>query len=156
MSTTPIYKARVLTVDDNDQIHADFRRCLAGETSADLELDAMEQAMFGAEPGTGEVSQTYQLDSVLQGQDALEQVKQSLVEGDRYMLAFVDMRMPPGWDGLQTIEAMWKVDPDIQVVICTAFSDYSWEEIQQRLGKTDKLLILRKPFDPVEVRQMAS
>ena len=82
-------------------------------------------------------------------------VEQAVAAGTPYALAFVDMRMPPGWDGLQTIEQIWKADPEIQVVICTAFSDHPWHEIAARLGKTDRLLILRKPYDPVEVEQLA-
>src|SRR6185503_19326859 len=78
-----------------------------------------------------------------------------LREGRRFATAFVDVRMPPGMDGLQTIKRLWQVDPDLQVVICTAFSDYSFEQIIQELGNTDRLLILKKPFDPVEVRQLA-
>ena len=64
--------------------------------------------------------------------------------------------MPPGWDGLQTIDQIGKADPDIQVVVCTAFSDHPWHEIATRLGKTDRLLILRKPIDTVEVEQLAA
>jgi YesN/AraC family two-component response regulator len=66
------------------------------------------------------------------------------------------MRMPPGWDGLKTIEHIWKVDPNVQIVICTAYSDYSWGEITERLGKSENLLILKKPFDSAEVAQLAS
>jgi len=64
--------------------------------------------------------------------------------------------MPPGWDGLETIEHIWKTDPYIQIVICTAYSDYSWEEITKRLGKSENLLMLKKPFDSAEVAQLAS
>ena len=83
-------------------------------------------------------------------------VEQAVAAGKPYALAFVDMRMPPGWDGVETIEHIWKVDPEIQVVICTAFSDHPWHRIAARLGKSDRLLILRKPFDAVEVEQLAS
>jgi FixJ family two-component response regulator len=67
----------------------------------------------------------------------------------------VDIRMPPGWDGVQTIARLWEEDPNLQTVICTAYSDYSWKEVIERLGRTDRLLVLKKPFDPVEVRQLA-
>jgi CheY-like chemotaxis protein len=90
-----------------------------------------------------------------QGQVGLHMVEQSVAARAPYALAFVDMRMPPGWDGLLTIEQIWKADPNIQVVICTAFSDHPWREIAARLGKTDRLLILRKPFDAIEVEQLA-
>jgi PAS domain S-box-containing protein len=63
--------------------------------------------------------------------------------------------MPPGWDGIETIRQLWMVQHDLQVVICTAHSDYSWQEITDTLGATDKLLILKKPFDIVEVQQLA-
>ena len=70
-------------------------------------------------------------------------------------MAFVDVRMPPGWDGVETITRIWKLYPDLQVVICTAYSDYSWEEMIRQLGKSDSLVILKKPFDNIEVLQLA-
>ncbi|MGB0330899.1 MAG: ATP-binding protein, partial [Planctomycetota bacterium] len=71
-------------------------------------------------------------------------------------VAFVDVRMPPGIDGVQTIKRLWEIDPNIQCVICSAFSDYSWQQMIDELGHTDKLLILKKPFDPTEICQIAS
>jgi DNA-binding NarL/FixJ family response regulator len=70
-------------------------------------------------------------------------------------LAFVDGRMPPGWDGIETIRHLWQECPDIQVVLCTAYSDYSWQDIRRVLGESDSLLILKKPFDNVEVLQLS-
>ena len=63
--------------------------------------------------------------------------------------------MPPGWDGVETIAKVWQTYPDLQIVICTAYSDYSWEEIVKRVGQSDSLVILKKPFDNVEVLQLA-
>jgi signal transduction histidine kinase len=71
-------------------------------------------------------------------------------------MAFVDMRMPPGWDGLETIEHLWYVDPDLEIVICTAYSDHPWEDVSRKLGNTDKVLILMKPFNSIEVVQLAN
>ena len=82
--------------------------------------------------------------------------RQALAEGRPYAMAFVDMRMPPGWDGLKTIEHLWATDPDVQVVICSAHTDYDWTEVVQRLGHSDKLLVLRKPAEPIEVLQCAT
>ncbi|MGZ8385082.1 MAG: histidine kinase dimerization/phospho-acceptor domain-containing protein, partial [Nitrospira sp.] len=76
--------------------------------------------------------------------------------GNPYAVAFVDMRMPPGWDGLETIEHLWYADPDIQIVICSAYSDHPWEDVSRRIGDTDKLLILMKPFNSIEVVQLAN
>lgn len=64
--------------------------------------------------------------------------------------------MPSGWDGLETIEHLWYVDPDIQIVICSAYSDHPWEDVSRRIGDIDKLLILMKPFHSIEVVQSAN
>ena len=81
-------------------------------------------------------------------------VEQALQANDPYALAFVDIRMPPGWDGVETIERIWRICPDLQAVICTAYSDYSWDNIIGRFGHTDNLLILKKPFETVEVPRL--
>ena len=88
--------------------------------------------------------------------EALDKVETALANDLPYAMAFIDMRMPPGWDGLETIERLWQVDPKLQVALCTAYSDYSWEDIDERLELGDRLLILKKPFDAIEIRQMAS
>jgi two-component system, NtrC family, sensor kinase len=157
MSDNSAQARRVLVVDDTESIHADFRAILVDSRASSTTLDEAEAAIFGNPPeGETPTQKTcYHLDSAFQGQEGLEMVRQSLAEEHPYQLAFVDMRMPPGWDGLKTIEEIWNVDPDIQVVICTAHSDYSWEEIVQRLGYSDRLLILKKPFDTVEAEQLA-
>ena len=98
---------------------------------------------------------SFQLDSAYQGQAALEMVEQALADNRPYALAFVDVRMPPGWDGVETIARIWKADPELQIVVCTAYADYSWEEMRARVGQPDNLLVLKKPFDNIEVRQMA-
>jgi two-component system NtrC family sensor kinase len=95
------------------------------------------------------------MDSVFQGAEALEKVSASLVNGTPYAMAFVDMRMPPGWDGVETAEHLWRADPRLQIVFCTAFSDYSWADVLTRLKGRDRLLILKKPFDTIEAYQLA-
>src|ERR1700749_1808094 len=82
-------------------------------------------------------------------------IKQSLAEKLPYAMAFVDVRMPPGWDGIETIARIWEVDPELQMVICTAYSDYSWEDMRAKVGQPDSLLVLKKPFDNIEVQQIA-
>ena len=82
-------------------------------------------------------------------------VQRALEENDPYALAFVDIRMPPGWDGVETLEHLWQCSPELQAVICTAYSDYSWDDMSRRLSQVDSLLILKKPFDTAEVLQVA-
>jgi signal transduction histidine kinase len=147
---------RILLVDDNPAIHEDFKKILAPSGSGgNAPLKDARSAFFG-ESAPQESSAEYQLDSAFQGQQALEMLIAAEKEGNPYSMAFVDVRMPPGWDGVQTIKEMWKADPNLECVICTAFSDYSWSEMARELGQSDKLLILKKPFDPVEARQLAS
>ena len=145
---------RVLVVDDQESIREDFRKIRAASAAAPAPSSA-RMAFFG-EPQAAAASQpVFELTTASQGEQAVELAERNLREGRRFATVFVDVRMPPGIDGLQTIKRLWQVDPDLEVVICTAFSDYSFEQIIQELGTTDRLLILKKPFDPVEVRQLA-
>jgi diguanylate cyclase len=146
---------RVLTIDDNPAIHEDFKKILSRDTNADTALAAEEALLLGdALPQTEEAH--FDLHSALQGEAGVELARQARVEGRPFAVAFIDMRMPPGWDGLKTIEELWKVDPDIQVVICSAYTEYGWSELRSRLGASDKLLVLKKPFESIEVQQAAS
>ncbi|CAH0249862.1 EAL domain-containing response regulator [Pseudomonas brassicacearum] len=144
---------RILVVDDTPAIHQDFRKILSPSAGSDDSLDDTESLLFG----TPQVNRLqFQIDSAYQGEEALELVKRAQAEGQPYALVFADMRMPPGWDGLQTIERLWEADPRLQIALCTAFSDYSWETMSERIEFDDQLLILKKPFDTLEIRQMAS
>jgi diguanylate cyclase (GGDEF)-like protein len=148
---------RILIIDDNASIHQDFRKVLGvqAEHSAQAALDVLEADLFGdsAAPAT---RPNFEIDSAHQGQEGVAMAHQALAEGRPYAMAFVDMRMPPGWDGLKTIERLWATDPDVQVVICSAHTDYDWTEVVERLGHSDRLLVLRKPAEPIEVLQCAT
>ena len=142
---------RVLVVDDNPAIHQDFAKIL-------IECDHNEKLdddLFGTTRVSVGASPVYDIDNAFQGLEGVEKVAQAIRDDKPYSLAFVDMRMPPGISGLETIRRMWERSPDLQVVICTAYSDYSWVEIITQLGWTDRLLILKKPFDRAEVCQLA-
>ena len=114
----------------------------------------MRGALFD-KPKPAEDQTGFELDSAYQGQEGLEMVKKALAENRPYAMAFVDVRMPPGWDGVETIARIWEVDPELQIVVCTAYSDYSWEEMRAKVGQPDSLLVLKKPFDNIEVQQLA-
>ncbi|MBI3467526.1 MAG: response regulator [Planctomycetes bacterium] len=147
---------RVLLIDDNDSIHDDFRKLLCDRPASETEQDQAAADFFGEAANPHSDTGGFELDSAYQGQEGLELVERSLQQGRPYALAFVDVRMPPGWDGIETVQRIWQVYPDLQIVICTAYSDYSWSQMIEVLGETDRLLILKKPFDNVEVRQLAS
>ncbi|NVZ61005.1 EAL domain-containing protein [Pseudomonas gingeri] len=152
-STADRGNRRILVIDDTASIHEDFRKILCPHVVED-DLQSAEEALFGT-PVT-RAQYAFELDSAFQGQDGLALVEQALAEERPYAMAFIDMRMPPGWDGLETIERLWQVDPKLQIALCTAYSDYSLEDMNERVDMGDRLLILKKPFDAIEIRQLAS
>src|SRR3974390_665913 len=149
--------ARILIIDDNAAIHQDFRKVLGVDTEhqALSALAVLEADVFG-EARVTSARRSFEIDSAPQGRDGVDMVRRALAEGRPYAMAFGDMRMPPGWDGLETIEHLWKADPDVQIVICSAHTDYDWGEVVERLGHSDKLRVLRKPSEPIEVLQCAT
>ncbi len=154
MNIDPNKNHRILVIDDNKSIHEDFRKILTRPKAPSNELIEAEAALFGDVIPQIELPE-FQIDSGFQGQEGLNFIEKSLEENHPYSLAFVDVRMPPGWDGVETTAKIWQKYPDLQVVICTAYSDYSWEEMLKKLGYSDRLVILKKPFDNVEVLQLA-
>jgi signal transduction histidine kinase/AmiR/NasT family two-component response regulator len=147
---------RILIVDDNKDIHEDFKDILQDGNKNEKALSDEEAAIFGDNSPEVSELEVFELSSAFQGQEALEMVRQSLKDKRPYAMAFMDVRMPPGWDGIETIQRIWAEYPDLQVVICTAYSDYKWQDIENKLGRNEKLLILKKPFDNIEAYQFAS
>ncbi len=155
----PAAPRRILIVDDNRAIHDDFAKILtpSGSAVVSAQLDAAEQALFDdLAPAVAIDTPRYELDSAYQGTEAVAKVRAAVAAGKPYALAFLDVRMPPGMDGVKTAAQLWRNDPDLQVVLCTAYNDYSWEEMIAELGRTDRFVILKKPFDSIEALQIAS
>jgi len=125
---------RVLLVDDDRAIHAVYRRILGGRR---------------------ETMPTFELQSAFQGAEALGFVEDAAKTERPFAMAFVDLRMPPEWDGIETIRRLWQVDRHLQIVICSGHCEDDWAEIARDFGRADGFLMLKKPFANVEVRQMA-
>lgn len=150
---------RILVVDDNDLIHEDFKKILFNTESIQEINDYinLEKELFGSSNSSTltMTSIEYEIDFAFQGQEAFEMVKAAEKKGKPYALIFMDVRMPPGWDGIETIAKVWDKFPNIEIVICSAYSDYSWDKIITKLGTNDHLIFLKKPFDSIEVKQLA-
>ncbi len=146
---------RILIVDDNESIHDDFRKILCRPAQSNKMLDKAAAALFGRPLPEPQSFCEFELSHAQQAQEGINLVDEAVAQGRPFALAFVDVRMPPGCDGVETVRRLWAIDPHLQVVICTAHSDYSLEQILERLERTDRLLILKKPFDNVEVSQLA-
>jgi CheY-like chemotaxis protein len=154
MKITPPTNYRILVIDDNSAIHEDIRKILIPSSGLRNDLDEDEAALFEGTTVKFRLP-VFEIDSAYQGQEGLAMVEKSLLEDRPYSLAFVDGRMPPGWEGVRTIGRIWEKYPDLQVVMCTAFSDYSGEEILRILGYSDRMVMLKKPFDKIEVLLLA-
>lgn len=156
----PGFNNRVLICDDNRSIHDDLLKILKQRLPASLdEMRAVEDQLFGDE--AYEVSSpnrhtlALEIDHAYSSREAIVKVQQAAADGRPYALVFMDVRMPPGADGVKTIKEIWEILPNTEVVIVTAYSDYSWDEIIDQLGVNDKLLYLRKPFSSITVKQIA-
>lgn len=153
---------RILIVDDSEAIHRDIIKILSSPRSRSNseDLQQIERELFDDEddkitPPKHVASITYRIDSAFQGREAIQMVDQAEKDDNPYALVFMDVRMPPGINGIETIEQIWKDHPNIEMVIVTAFSDHSWEDILSRVGASDRLMVLRKPFDLITIKQLA-
>ncbi len=145
---------RILIVDDNTAIHDDFRKILTAQAE-DTSLDQEEIELFGEADTNHKPQSSFELSYASQGQEALALVTKSLAGNLPFSLVFMDIRMPPGWDGIKTSKEIWNIDPEVQIALCTAYSDYSWQRIVKELDRSDQFIILKKPFDPIEAIQCA-
>ncbi|MDB6038085.1 MAG: domain S-box [Verrucomicrobiales bacterium] len=145
---------RLLIVDDNEAIHADFRKILQVDANAG-KFDAAEAAVLKGTRRDRRQRADFEMDFAFQGAEALQCVQRAVTAGRRYAMVFMDMRMPPGWNGLETARKIWEADPDLQVVLCTSYSDYSWDDLMKEVESPERLLILKKPFDAIEVLQFS-
>ena len=150
---------RILIVDDEPGMHESYRQCFAAASPNDQEsaLNAMASELFGGEsPAAGETAPAFVCDHKMQGLDAVAAVEASRDSGERYSVAFIDIRMPPGIDGKETARRIRLADPDINLVIVTGFSDFSPIDISRAAGPADKIFYIAKPFQAEEVLQTAT
>jgi CheY-like chemotaxis protein len=151
----PTRPYRILVVDDNPEIHEDFKKILIHQDQHTETLQKIKSELFD-EPAPAVNISPYELNSAYQGEEAVQLVKEAFNRKDPYALIFLDVVMPPGINGIETAKAIWEIDPYVQIVICTAYSDYSWNSIVKELGINDNFLILKKPFESIEIRQFAA
>jgi len=149
------HERRLLLIDDQPSIHDAFRSILQPISNAAPDLAAMELALFG-EPaalssrGADDSAPIYIIESAYQGEDGLRCLSRSLIDNDTFHAAVVDMCMPPGWDGIETIRQLWNLCPGLKVIVCTAHSAYSWPDVVALLGRSDQLHLLPKPFSKAD------
>ncbi|OJH36821.1 response regulator [Cystobacter ferrugineus] len=151
-------KKRILVIDDSEAIHTDFRRILGPhQRRCQSDIDQLEEALFGSAPARATIcdENAFEVDSAYQGQEGLVKIQAAMKAHQPYSLVFLDYRMPPGWNGAETLRRLREVDPSLGVVLCSAYSDYSWGELMREFRDLKLLKELRKPFNSQEVRQLA-
>lgn len=150
----PSPPVRVLVVDDIPAIHDDFRKILCPDRIGNTAVEKTEAELFGT-LAPDPISVEFEVTAVTDGLSAITAVDQSVAQHRRFAVVFQDVRMGPGMDGVQTALGLWGIDPDLQIVLCTAYSDYTWRELRHRFGRRDNLVYLKKPFEYLEVLQLA-
>lgn len=148
---------KILVVDDNPDIHEDFKKILMPSQFSKVKEDFQKiKSELFEEASLPKDALSYEIHSAYQGKEAISLIESSIKEKTPYALIFLDVLMPPGINGIETAKEIWNHDPFVQIVICTAYSDYSWNSIVQELGVNDNFLILKKPFESIEIRQLAA
>ena len=141
---------RVLVVDDELEVRKSYRVALES-TRRERRLSRL--AALDGDGATTAAEEGYELVEASQGEEAIERVREAFAAGERFAVAFIDMRMPPGMDGLETAKGLRAIDDKIYVVFVTAHSDKSVDEMDREMGHDT--LLLKKPFMTDEVFQLA-
>jgi CheY-like chemotaxis protein len=161
-SIQPAGPRKILVIDDDPSVLGAFRKILEPQRVERAALSTLENSLFeGRTRSSPKIADQptqgafpFVLTTASQGQEGLREVQRMQRQNTPFSLAFVDMRMPPGWDGVETIAHLWQVDTTLPIIICSAFSDYSWHDVIDRFKRPD-LRMLPKPFETKDVLEMA-
>lgn len=150
---------RILVIDDDGRNHEVFEGAMQKPVD-DGQLRKLEYELFGNESGEDRASEeepmTFEIECAFQGREGHEMVRKAIEETGTspYAAVFVDMRMPPGWDGMMTMENLWALDDGLQLVMCSAYADYSPGQVARRLGCSGRFYTLQKPFQLSDLREL--
>ncbi len=147
---------RILVIDDDPDIRRTYKNIL--ENAPDqlgIYTSRIDRLLSADKSHKNHEDVRFDLQFAAQGQEGFDLVKQALAKDKPFAVVFVDIRMPPGWDGIETGAYIRRIDPKVEIVMVTAYSDRTLDEIIQSVGAPDKLFLLRKPFDPEEITQLA-
>ena len=143
---------RVLIVDDQPDIHGDFQEMLRPNPVTAL-LEDLAAVAFSDEPAAAFLP-TFELAHASEGEEGCNAIRAAKTSNRPIAVAFVDIRMPPGIDGVETARRMREIDSDIEIVLMTAYADKSLSEIIHGMASPHKLLYIRKPFSREEIQQI--
>ncbi|MGD8563472.1 MAG: LuxR C-terminal-related transcriptional regulator [Desulfarculaceae bacterium] len=158
MNSSVLEKIRILVLDDEDDTLNAFSKILAPDhspTSNRAQMDKLEAKLFPQE-GSRRFPEGYDLTLCRQAEEALAAVSRAQEENRPFAVAFLDVRLPPGPDGVWAAERIRRLDPWVQLVIVTAYSDVHPEDIALRVPPPERLLYLQKPFHQMEIQHFAA
>lgn len=150
---------RILAVDDEEAILQSYRQILAPSDKPNESAECLHQLaaeLFGSSTRE-EATESFEIDLVCQNQSesALDAIRQAQEEEDPFALVFLDIRMPPGNDGVWLAENIRRLDPAVQIVVVTGYSEATPAQIRHRVPPADKLFYIQKPFHHHELHQFA-
>ena len=144
---------KILLIDDQEEILNSLKKLLAGEDNLSNINNKMKDLVNDFFKEESREKEIYEVHTALDGESGYKLVKKALEEGEPYSVVTIDMRMP-GWDGLKTAQEIRKIDSNIEIIIITAYTDIKREELVNKIGKPEKLLYLKKPFEKEEILQV--
>ncbi len=158
MKSPPANPMRILAVDDDPGILDLYRKILCPDrnsSESESKLQNLAANLFSDTfPKADSVS--FNLTLCHQGDEAVDAVRVAIEENRPFAVTFLDVRMPPGPDGVWTAEQIRALDSSTEIVIVTAYSDVDPQKIASRVQPAGKLLYLQKPFHPHEIEQFAA
>ncbi len=135
MRDNEIMEHKILMVDDSEEMHELYKKI----------IEKMNAKNFGMQ---------FSLEHCFQGEVGVLKVREAYRNKDPYSLVIMDIRMPPGIDGIQTIKHIREEYPQTEFIVCTAFQQYSWEDYLEIFGPSDKILYINKPYNKTTMKQL--
>lgn len=148
--------ARILVADDEVGLIEDYQCALAATESGtkDSRLTELQDELFGPQHANSSLP-PIELVSVNQGEAAVQAVSRAKEESRPFAVAFIDVRMPPGINGLDAAAKIREIDASLPIVIVTAYTDIQMIDLAQKVPPADRLFVLQKPFHTTEIQQLA-
>lgn len=144
---------KILVVDDDERQRLAYRNLFSQGHHAILsELESFFQQDTSETLGD-KLEESFLVVEASQGQEAIELVQEAYENDTPISVAFIDMRMPPGMNGLEAAEKIRAIDPRVYIVFVTAYSDVDLAQITHRIY--ENVLFIRKPFQSEEIEQIA-
>jgi CheY-like chemotaxis protein len=144
---------RVLVVDDDVQLIGEYLRCLGTDfepANATATLGDLEKVLFGEDTDERGAAR-FEVQSRRQGEAAVDAVNDAVAAGNPYAIVFLDIRMPPGIDGIEAARRIRKLDANVNIVIVTGSLSPEPENLGKEIPPADRIFFFKKPFHSIAI-----